>query len=397
MMPKINHTVLLTDDELQKLKNLTHKGSGESARMILHAQILLLSNDGLGSKKKTNREIAELFDISATTVNQVRSAYANQGLETALRRKTRITPPQVSKITGEFEAHVLATALGPVPEGRARWTLRLLAEESVERQYITSISYVAIGAMLNSNQVKPHLSKYWCTPKERDASFVMCTEDVLGIYQRGYNPLLPVICMDEKPVQLLDEIRERMAARPLAIDPDTGLSTPGRVEKIDSEYVRCGTASIFMFTEPLGGWRHTVALKSRKKGDFALLMRQVAEEFYPQAERIILIADNLNTHSRAAFYEAFAPDIAYALAQKIDFHYTPKHGSWLNIAETELSSLSIQCLGNQRIKSIDELNEKLQAWEVDRNARQKGVNWQFTAEDARIKLKRLYPTPLFEE
>ena len=318
-------------------------------------------------------------------------------METALRRKTRVSPPQVSKITGEFEAHVLADALGPVPEGYARWTLRLLAEESMERQYIASISYVAIGAMLNSNQVKPHLSKYWCTPKERDASFVMCMEDVLGIYQREYNPLIPVICMDEKPVQLLDEIRERVSAKPLEIDSSTGLSKPGRIERIDSEYVRCGTASIFMFTEPLGGWRHTVAMKSRKKGDFALLMRQVAEEFYPKAERIILVADNLNTHNRATFYEAFQPNIAYALAQKYDFHYTPKHGSWLNIAETELSSLSMQCLGNQRIKSIDELNEKLQAWEVDRNARQKGVNWQFTAEDARIKLKRLYPTPLFEE
>lgn len=396
-MPKINHSVVLTDDELQRLKNLTHKGSAESARTILHAQILLLSNDGLGKKKKTNREIAELFDISATTVNQVRSVYTSQGLESALKRKTRISPPQVSKITGEFEAQVIAAALGPVPEGHARWTLRLLAEESVERQYITSISFVTIGTMLNSNQVKPHLSKYWCIPKEHDSSFVMCMEDVLGIYQLEYNPRIPVICMDEKPIQLLDEIRERVVAKPLEIDPNTGLSTPGRVEKIDSEYVRCGTASIFMFTEPLGGWRHTVALKSRKKGDFALLMRQVAEDYYPQAERIILVADNLNTHTRAAFYEAFPPTIAYTLSQKFDFHYTPKHGSWLNIAETELSSLSIQCLGNHRIKSIDELNEKLQAWEADRNTRQKGVNWQFTTDDARIKLKRLYPTPLFSE
>jgi hypothetical protein len=150
-----------------------------------------------------------------------------------------------------------------------------------------------------------------------------------------------------------------------------------------------------MFTEPLGGWRHTVALKTRKKGDFAFLMREISERYYPEVEKILLIADNLNTHNRATFYEAFEPRVAYPLAQKFEFHYTPKHGSWLNIAESELSSLSIQCLGNQRIKSIEELNEALTAWEVDRNIRQRGVNWQFTAENARIKLKRLYPTPLF--
>lgn len=277
-MPKKNHSVCLTDDETQKLKNLTHKGSGESARTIMHAHILLLSNDNLDSKKKTVREIANLFDISPNTVNQVRRAYSNDGLETALRRKTRLTPPHISKITGEFEAQVIASALGPVPKGNARWTLRLLAEYCEERQYIVSISHAAIGNMLNTNQVKPHLSKYWCTPKEHDASFVLNMEDVLGIYQRGYNPLIPVICMDEKPVQLLDEIRERVSAKPLSVDPDTGLPKPGRIEKIDSEYIRCGTASIFMFTEPLGGWRHTIAMRTRKKGDFALLVREMGNQ-----------------------------------------------------------------------------------------------------------------------
>ena len=126
-------------------------------------------------------------------------------------------------------------------------------------------------------------------------------------------------------------------------------------------------------------------------------MREVSEHFYPDVEKIVLVADNLNTHTPASFYEAFEPRIAYALARKFDFHYTPKHGSWLNIAEAELSSLALQCLGNQRINSLELLNEVLAAWEIDRNARQKGVNWQFTAEDARIKLKRLYPTPLFSD
>lgn len=395
-MPKQHNEVNLSVEDMAKLKALTHKGSGESARTIMHANILLLTNDKLGEKKKSIREIAELFDISPTTVNQVRKLYSDGGVQAALTRKTRLSPPHVSKITGDFEAQVIAAATGPVPKGHARWTLRLLAEYCTEKEYIVSISHNTVGDLLNTNQVKPHLSEYWCTPKERDAEFVLNMEDVLGIYKRDYNPKIPVICMDEKPVQLLDEIRDRVSAKPLTTDPDTGIVKSGKVEKIDSEYVRCGTACIFMFTEPLGGWRHTVAMKSRKKEDFAILMRKVSESFYPDVEKIILVADNLNTHNRATFYEAFEPSLAYALAQKFEFHYTPKHGSWLNIAEAELSSLSIQCLGNQRIKSIDELNEILSAWEVKRNSLQKGVNWQFNTEDARIKLKRLYPIPLFQ-
>ena len=396
-MPKLINTINLTEEEVEKLKSLTHKGAGVSAKTIMHANILLFTNDGLGDKKKGVRETAELFDISPNTVNNVRKLYVEGGLDAALDRKTRISPPHISKITGEFEAQVIATALSPAPKGRARWTLRLLADYCSEKKYIVSISHAAIGDMLNTNQVKPHLSKYWCTPKEHDAEFVLHMEDVLGIYQREYDPRIPVVCMDEKPIQLLDEIRDRVSAKPLRMDPDTGLPKLGAAEKIDSEYVRCGTACIFMFTEPLGAWRHTVALKTRKKEDFALLMREISQRYYPDVEKIIIIADNLNTHTPASFYEAFPPKVAYALAQKYEFHYTPKHGSWLNIAETELSSLALQCLGNHRIKSINELNEMLAAWEIERNTRQKGVNWQFTAEDARIKLKRLYPTPIFSE
>jgi transposase len=395
-MPKLNNIVKLTTEEIERLKILTHKGSGKSARTIMHANILLFTNDGLGDKKKGIHEIAELFDISPNTVNNVRKLYNLGGLEAALNRKTRLTPPHISKITGDFEAQLIAAATGPAPKGRARWTLRLLAEYCEEKKYIVSISHSAVGKMLNTNEVKPHLSDYWCTPKERDAEFVLHMEDILGIYKMEYNPRIPVICMDEKPVQLLDEIRERVAAKPLHLDPDTGLPEHGTVEKIDTEYIRCGTASIFMFTEPLGGWRHTVALKSRKKGDFALMIRDINNIYYNDAVKIILVADNLNTHNKAALYEAFEAPVAYKLCQNFEFHYTPKHGSWLNIAEAELSSLSKQCLGNQRINSIDELNEILLAWEVDRNKRQKGVDWRFTAEDARIKLKRLYPTPLFQ-
>ena len=292
-MPKVNHKVELTDEEMEQLKDITHKGARESARTIMHANILLLSNDALGEQKKSDREIGEIFDISPNTVNQERQLYSSAGLESALKRKTRLTPPHISKITGDFEAQVIGTALGPAPKGKAQWTLRLLAEYCSEKEFIISISHTAIGDMLNTNQVKPHLNKYWCTPKDHDAEFVLHMEDVLGIYKREYNPKIPVICMDEKPVQLLDEIRARVSAKPLRIDPDSGLPKPGTVEKIDSEYVRCGTASIFMFCEPLGGWRHTIALKTRKKEDFAVLMHEISQQYYPDVDKIILVADRL--------------------------------------------------------------------------------------------------------
>ena len=265
----------------------------------------------------------------------------------------------------------------------------------MEYKYIISISHSTIGEMLNSNEVKPHLSKYWCIPKENDAHFVAHMEDILGIYQREYNPEIPVICMDEKPIQLLDEIRQRVNAKPLRTDPDTGLLKPGELEKIDYQYERCGTASIFVFCEPLAGWRYMKALNTRKKGDFAMMVREVSDSFYSHVDKAILISDNLNTHNMSSFYEAFEPNTAYQLAQKFEFHYTPKHGSWLNIAESELASLALQALGGNRINSIEQLNDILLKWHSDMNTRQKGVNWQFTADDARIKLKRLYPSPIF--
>jgi len=394
-MPEIKYKVRLTPEEVAMLREITHKGSKNTAKTILHAHILLKTNESNEDMKRNNREIAEIFEVSPTTVNQVRKLYATEGIETALNRKTRITPPHASKITGDFEAQVIAAALSPAPKGRANWTLRLLAEHCIEKEYIVSISHSAIGEMLNTNEVKPHLSKYWCIPKENDAHFVAHMEDVLGIYQRPYNPKMPVLCMDEKPIQLLDEIIERVHAKPLRTDPDTGLVRSGELEKIDYQYKRCGVASIFVFTEPLKGWRYLEALPQRTKVDFAVMIKKISDTFYPDNDKIILINDNLNTHNISSFYEAFQPETAYRLANKFEFHYTPKHGSWLNIAECELSSLALQALGKRRINSVDLLNEIINDWQTDRNSRQKGVNWQFSSDDARVKLNRLYPKPIF--
>lgn len=203
-------------------------------------------------------------------------------------------------------------------------------------------------------------------------------EDVLDVYQRSYDPAIPVICMDEKPYQLLGEIRDPIPAR------------PGSVEKFDSEYEKHGTCSIFLFTEPLGGWRHVFAREHRKKTDWAIEIRKLLAEYYPDAEKICLVTDNLNTHNISSLYEAFPADEARALAKRLEIHYTPKHGSWLNIAEIELSALTKQCL-SRRVNALGILNEQLFFWETARNDKQKGVDWQFTTEDARVKLRHLYP------
>lgn len=204
-------------------------------------------------------------------------------------------------------------------------------------------------------------------------------EDVLEVYRRPYDDNFPVVCMDEKPLQLLADARRKIKLE------------PGKPERVDNEYIRKGTCSIFLFTEPLNGWRYTVANEHRTKIDWAQHIKWLLNEKYPDAEKIVLVMDNLNTHNVSSLYEAFQPEEAMSLAKRLEIHHTPKHGSWLNIAEIELSALGRQCLGTRRIDNLQDLNNEIKAWYVDRNRNQKSVDWQFTCNDARIKLKRLYP------
>ncbi len=203
-------------------------------------------------------------------------------------------------------------------------------------------------------------------------------EDVLAVYARIYDPTRPVVCMDEKPYQLLAHARDPIGA------------APGRDLREDSEYVRHGTCSIFVWVEPLAGWRRVEGLQRRTRLDWAAQVKAMLTVDYPDAEAVVLVMDNLNTHNIASLYEAFEPAEAFALAQRLEIHHTPKHGSWLNIAEIELSALTRQCL-DRRISDLDILNTELAAWQAATNADQRQVDWQFTTEDARIKLRHLYP------
>ncbi len=204
-------------------------------------------------------------------------------------------------------------------------------------------------------------------------------EDVLAVYARPYDKNKPVVCMDEKPYQFLSLSRPSIPIK------------PGKPEREDYEYIRLGTCSIFIFTEPLAGWRYAKAFTQRTKKDWAHNIKWLLDEHYPDAEKVVLVMDNLNTHTISSLYETFSPEEAFRLAQRLEIHFTPKHGSWLNIAEIELSAMAAQCLGNRRISGLMTLNEELSAWHTKRNQTQKGVDWQFKTKDARIKLKRLYP------
>ena len=222
------------------------------------------------------------------------------------------------------------------------------------------------------------MKEYWAIPPEHSAEFVAAMEDVLAVYQRPPDPVHPVICMDETSKQLVSETR---------ISLPTG---PGQPQREDYEYERHGVANLFLFCEPLTGWREVQVTERRTRIDWAIAMHELSERHYPAAERITVVLDNLNTHGPASFYEAFAPDEARRLTERFEFHYTPKHGSWLNMAEIEFSVLSRQCL-DRRIGEVEVLRSEVRAWQQKRNTASKTIDWQFTAADARIKLKRLYP------
>ena len=221
--------------------------------------------------------------------------------------------------------------------------------------------------------------EYWVIPPEADAEFVAGMEEVLETYEKPYEPTCPVLCMDEQPVQLHKETRTPIPA------------TTEHGRRVDYEYERAGTANIFMFTEPLAGWREVAVRATKTKADWALEMARLLEGRYADCAQVILVCDNLNTHTKGAFYEVFEPARARALVRRLEFRHTPKHGSWLNIAENELSSLTRQCVIGRRFPDIPALQNEASAWSLDVNSTQRGVDWQMKIDDARCKLKSVYP------
>ena len=229
------------------------------------------------------------------------------------------------------------------------------------------------------NGYKPHLKKMWCIPPHQNAAFVAQMEDVLEVYSRPRDPKQPLVCMDEQPIELHHDSRQTIH-----------LSADNHTEKVDHEYVRNGTCCGFMFTAPHECWRRVTIRTQRCKTDWAQEIKRLVDEDFPDAEKIVLVCDNLNTHNISSLYEAFEPTEARRIWEKLELHHTPKHGSWLDMAEIELSAFTKECLG-RRIGDIDALKAEASAWYRDRNHRQKGIDWQFSIGDARLKLKHLYP------
>ena len=221
--------------------------------------------------------------------------------------------------------------------------------------------------------------QYWVIPPECDAEFAASMEEVLETYAKPYDSKNPVLCMDEQPFQLVKEVRP-------AID-----GTKRHPRRVDYEYERAGVANIFMFTEPLAGWRRARARVTKTKVDWALEMVEILDTRYRDCESVTVVSDNLNTHTKGAFYEAFEPAKAREYVKRLNFLHTPKHGSWLNIAENELSSLTRQCVGKRRIGDLETLQQEITAWSSDVNDTQRGVDWQMKIDDARSKLKSIYP------
>ncbi len=365
------YIVDLKADEQEMLSGLIASGT-QRVRKITHAHILLRADSGW-----TDEHISQALQVSVPTIERVRQQFVEAGLESALQpRPTRRTYRHL--MDGVQEAHLLALACRQPPKGYRRWSLRLLASEMIRLEYIQAVSHTTVGHVLHDNELKPWLREEWCIPPHQNAEFVYHMEDVLEVYQRTEDARFPLICFDETPVQLISETRQRLPMR------------RGEPERYDYEYRREGTANLFIFFAPLLNWRHIKVSDQRTKADWAVCIDELVHQHFPKAEQCVLVEDNLNTHTPAARYDQFPPAKARRIVERLELHFTPKHGSWLNMAEIELSILGRQCL-NGYVSNRTFLDQETQAWETERNQKHATIDWRFTAADARIKLKKLYP------
>lgn len=370
------YIVELTSEQRQELSHLISAGT-TSARQLTHARILLKADQGAFGPAWSDTRIQEALEVSTGTVERIRKRCAQAGVQEALLPQSAQRARQ-RWLDGKQEAYLIALVCSPPPEGFVRWTLRLLSKRLVELGYVETVSHETVRQVLLANQLKPWIKQQWCLPAQADAEFVYCMEDVLDVYTRPYDASRPVVCMDEINTQLLADLRESLPME------------PGKPEREDYEYERRGVCNVFLACEPLLGRRVTLVAAQRTKHEWAAFIRQLADESYPSADQIVLVMDNLNTHTLAALYEVFPIEEARRLCRRFEVHYTPKHASWLNMAEIELSALDRQCL-SQRLASLEIARRQVAAWTAHRNQQHVTIDWRFTAADASIKLKHLYP------
>jgi hypothetical protein len=315
--------------------------------------------------------------VGTSTVYRTRQRFVEEGLASALSEAPRPGAPR--KLDVQDEAILCAVACSKPPSGRAHWTLQLLADEVVRLTVHTRVSAETIRRRLGEMQLKPWQEKMWCIPKV-DAEFVARMEDVLALYAEAPDERRPVVCFDETPRQLIGE--ERVPVQ----------SEPGKRARYDYEYVRNGTANVFMFVDANRPWRHAKVTDRRACVDFAECMQDLVDVHYPGAEKIRVVLDNLSAHTPSALYQRFPAAEARRILSRLEFHFTPKHASWLNMVEIEIGVMVSQCL-DRRIPDKKTLVTEVANWERRRNREGAAIKWMFTIERARQKLGRSYPVP----
>ena len=365
----VRYRVELSQTERAELTALL-SGGKHAARKLKRAQILLAADAGA-----SDEVIAANVGVGESTVYRTKRRFVLGNLEAALSEEPR--PGASRKLSGKDEALLIATACSSPPVGRARWTLELLADELVRHTVHASVSRETVRRRLAENDLKPWRKDMWCIPQV-DGEYVARMEDVLDLYAEAPDPKRPVVCFDESPTQLIGEVRLPIPAE------------PGQLERYDCEYKRNGTANLFVFLDAHRSWRKVKVTDSRTALDFAACMRDLADLHFPTAERIRVVLDNLSTHSAGALYQAFPADQARRMLRRLEFHYVPKHASWLNMVEIEIGVLRSQCL-DRRIDTKEQLESEIAAWECQRNASGARIKWMFTTAKARAKMGRAYP------
>jgi transposase len=367
----VRYRVELSQTERAELTALL-SGGKHAARKLKRAQILLAADAGA-----SDDDIATSVGVGGSTVYRTKQRFVRGNLEAALREEPR--PGASRKLSGKEEALLVATACSKPPEGRARWTLELLAGELVRLTEHSGISRETVRRRLAENDLKPWRKDMWCIPQV-DGEYVARMEDVLDLYAEEPDPKHPVVCFDESPTQLIGEVRQPIPAE------------PGQLERYDCEYKRNGTANLFIFLDVHRSWRKVKVTDSRAAVDFAACMRELTDVHFPKAERIRVVLDNLSTHFPGSLYQAFPPCEARRVLRRLEFHYVPKHASWLNMVEIEIGVLRSQCL-DRRIATQKQLVSEIAAWERQRNASGARIKWMFTSAKARAKMGRAYPEP----
>jgi hypothetical protein len=367
----VRYRVELSEAERRALAALL-RGGRHAARTLKRARILLAADAG-----ESEQTIARHGAVSAATVGRTKRRFIEGNPERALAEEPR--PGAARRLSGREEALLVAAACSDPPAGRARRTLELPAGELVRLTGHDSLSRETGRRRLAENDLKPWREKMWCIPRV-DGEFVARMEDVLDLYGEAPDPKCPVVCCDESPIQMLGEVREPITA------------APGRPRRVDYEYRRHSTMTLFVMLDAHRPWRRVMLREQRTGLEFALCMRALGDEHYPHAHRIRVVLDNLSTHTPAALYQAFPAAEARRILRRLEFHYTPKHASWLNMVEIEIGVLKGQCL-DRRISDPEVLKAEIAAWEHARNSAGARILWMFTTEKARAKMGGACPQP----